>query len=103
MWIPASAVEKAEGFFVDDGAGRVWVAADDPRLAVAGGAEESGPLGKKGKQRFVARLVRAGDVIRVRGVVDNPKAAEPGDVLVLRAGGKKDRLEILFRKRMPRA
>jgi hypothetical protein len=98
-WYPVNAEEKAEGFFLDDGTGRVWVAADDPRRAVTGGAEESGPLGKKGKQRFIARLIRDGDVIRVRGVVNKPKAAEPGEVLVLRAGGKKDRLEILFRKR----
>ena len=102
MWIPVNAAQKAEGFFLDDGTGRVWVAADDPRLAVTGGAEEMGPLGKKGKQRFIARLVRDGDVIRVLGIVDSPKAAEPGNLLVLRAGGKKDHLEILFRKRGPR-
>jgi len=103
MWIPVNAEQKAEGFFIDDGTGRVWVAADDPRIDVSGGAEEMGPLGKRGKQRFIARLIRNGDVIRVRGVVDGPKAAEPGNVLVLRAGGKKDRLEILFRKRAARA
>ena len=103
MWIPVSAEEKAEGFFLDDGTGRVWVAADDPRLEVAGGAEEFGALGKKGKQRYIARLIRGGDVVRVRGIVDRPRGAEPGGVLVLRAGGKKDRLEILFRRRAPRA
>jgi hypothetical protein len=102
-WYPVNAEEKAEGFFLDDGSGRVWVAADDPRIAVSGGAEEMGPLGKKGKQRFIARLIRNGDVVRARGIVDAPKAAEPGDVLVLRAGGKKDRLEILFRKREKKA
>lgn len=98
-WYPVAAEEKAEGFLLDDGTGSVWVAADGPGLAVAGGVEEGGPLGKKGQQRFIARLVRAGDVVRVRGIVDQPKAAEPGEVLVLRAGGKRDRLEILFRKR----
>jgi hypothetical protein len=103
MWIPVNAEEKGEGFFLDDGTGRVWVAADDPRIDVTGGAEEAGPLGKKGKHRFFARLIRGGDVIRVRGVASAPRAAEPGDVLVLRAGGKKDRLEILFRRRAPKA
>jgi hypothetical protein len=102
-WYPVSAEEKAEGFFLEDATGRVWVAADDQRLAVAGGAEEMGPLGKKGTQRYIARLIRTGDVVRVRGLVDKPKAAEPGEVLVVRAGGKKDRLEILFRKRAPRS
>ncbi|MCK9461644.1 MAG: hypothetical protein M0R80_18600 [Proteobacteria bacterium] len=99
MWIPISAEERAVGFFLEDGTGRAWVAADDKRLAAAGGAEEAGTYGKKGTQRFIARLVRAGDVVRVRAIVDAPKGAEPGDVLVLRAGGEKDRLEILFRKR----
>jgi hypothetical protein len=99
MWIPVDAQEKAEGFFLEDATGSCWIAADDRRLAVSGGAEETGPLGKKGTQRFIARLIRKGDVVRVRGVVAKPIAAEPGDLLVLRAGGKKDRLEILFRKR----
>jgi hypothetical protein len=99
MWIPIHADEKAEAFTVEDATGRVWIAADAKSLDVSGAAEELGPYGKKGNQRFIARLIRVGDVVRVRGVVGKPMAAEPGELLVMRPGGKKQRLEILFKKR----
>jgi hypothetical protein len=97
MWVPKNVQQKSEGFFIDDGTGRVWVAANEDGTEVSGGVEEAGMLGKKGKARYIARMIRGGDVVRVRGMVCGPKGAEPGDVQVLRPG-RKGRLEILFRK-----
>jgi hypothetical protein len=99
MWIPINAEEKAEGFFLEDATGKCWIAAESTTVDVSGAAEEMGPMGKKGTQRFIARLIRKGDVVRVRGLVSKAMGAEPGDMPVIRPGGKKDRLEILFRKR----
>ncbi len=99
MWIPINAEERVEAFYVEDATGRVWVAADAKHVDVSGAAEEIGPFGKKANQRFIARLIREGDVVRVRGAVTKAQGSEPGDVLVVRPGGKKERLEILFKKR----
>ena len=97
MWVPKNAQQKSEGFFVDDGTGQVWIAANEEGTEVSGGVEEAGMLGKKGKSRYIARMIRGGDTVRVRGLVCKAKGAEPGDSLVLRPG-KKGKLEILFKK-----
>lgn len=97
MWVPKNLQVNSEGFFVEDESGRVWIDAGNEGAEVSGGVEESGPLGKKGRQRYLARLIRAGDVVRVRGMVGKPKGAEPGDAQVMRPGHK-GRLEILFRR-----
>ena len=97
MWVPQNVRQKCEGFYLEDGTGRVWIAGDGETMDVQGGAEESGPIGKKGKGRYLARMIRVGDVVRVRGIVDNPRGAEPGDVLVMRPT-KKGVLQIVFRQ-----
>ncbi len=95
MWVPVGAQVKCGGFFLDDGTGRVWIAAcEGAELDLVGGAEQSGELGKKGKGRYLARLVGDGALVRVRGEVARPKASEPGDGLVIRPGGKRRVLSI---------
>jgi hypothetical protein len=97
MWVPKNLQIKSEGFYVEDDSGRVWIDAGHEGAEVTGGVEEAGQIGKKGRQRYIARLIREGDVIRARGLVSKPKGAEPGDVLVIRPG-RKGKLEILFRR-----
>jgi hypothetical protein len=97
MWVPKNLQVNSDGFYVEDETGRAWIDAGNEGAEVSGGVEEAGPIGKKGRQRFLARMIRDGDVVRVRGLVAKPKGAEPGDVQVMRPG-RKGRLEILFRK-----
>ena len=97
MWVPKNLQVKSEGFYIEDETGRVWIDAGHEGAEVTGGVEEAGQIGKKGRQRWLARLIRAGEVVRARGLVAKPKGAEPGDVLVIRPG-RKGRLEILFRR-----
>lgn len=97
MWVPKNLQVSSDGFFVEDDTGQVWIDAGAKGAEVSGGVEESGMIGKKGRQRYLARVIRAGDRIRVRGAVARPKGAEPGDNLVLRPD-RKGKLEILFRR-----
>jgi len=97
MWLPKGMERRCDGFFVDDGSGRVWVRGDVGAIALRGGAQESGLMGKKGRQRYTGRLIRSGDVVEVRGVVSRPKGGEPGEALAL-APGRKGRLDIWFRR-----
>ncbi|HUT76944.1 MAG TPA: hypothetical protein VM285_04620 [Polyangia bacterium] len=95
MWVPTGAHNKCGGFFLDDGTGRVWVAAcEGNELDLAGGTGQVGELGKKGTGRYLARIVADGARVRVRGVVSRPKASEPGEGLVIRPGGKRRVLSI---------
>jgi len=97
MWVPKNLQVNSNGFYLEDESGRVWIDAGNEGAEVTGGVEEAGPIGKKGRQRFLARMIRAGDVVRVKGLVAKPRGAEPGDVQVMRPG-RKGRLEVLFRK-----
>ncbi|MDD5306377.1 MAG: hypothetical protein PHU25_03570 [Deltaproteobacteria bacterium] len=96
MWVPKHAEQKITGFFVDDGTGRVWVAAETATADVRGGKTELGVIGKKGNARYVARLVQEGFVVRVKGLADKARAAEPGEI-VLRPGAK-GRIIVLVKK-----
>lgn len=95
MWLPQKAERKCVGFFVDDGSGRVWVRADDESVNASGGTAAAGLVGKKGRQRYSVRMIKDGDLVRVRGRVSTPKGTDPRDTLVL-APGRKGRLDILF-------
>lgn len=96
LWIPQSQERRTTGFFLDDGAGKVWIAADGESYSVSGAKEVSAVFGKQNRSRYVATVIRAGDRVRARGVVSRPKAAEPADGFVLRPDPK-GRLEILVR------
>jgi hypothetical protein len=82
MWVPKHAEQKITGFFVDDGTGRVWVAVDNSTADVRGGRTELGVIGKKGNARYIARIVQEGFVVRVKGLADKARAAEPGGVVL---------------------
>jgi len=97
MWVPKNLQVKSDGFFIEDESGSVWVDAGCEGAEVSGGYEESGPIGKKGRQRYLARVIRVGDVVRVKGAASRSTGAEPGDTLVMRPG-RKGKLEILYRR-----
>lgn len=88
LWIPKGYERRCAGFFVEDATGRVWIAQGHEGLEVNGGAREHGRLGKKGTRRYTAQLLRVGDKVRVRGLVDRPKAAEPTGTKVIRVDAK---------------
>jgi hypothetical protein len=95
MWVPTGAQNKCGGFFLDDGTGRVWIAAcEGAEFDLAGGEERSGELGKKGAGRYSARIVADGARVRVHGAVSRPKGAEPAAGLVIRPGGKRRVLSV---------
>ncbi len=98
MWVPKNMERKCSGFFVSDGKAQVWVTSNVDGLQVSGGKQEAGMIGKKGRQRYQAQFIQAGDTIRVRGLVTKPKGADPHDGFVLRAD-KKGRLGILVRSK----
>ena len=83
-------------FILEDEAGRFWINVDRDQVAVKGGWNEQGMIGRSGRARYSARLIAPGDIVRVRGEVFEPRRA-PVD-RALRAP-KQGVLEILFRKR----
>jgi hypothetical protein len=93
MWIPQQAEEKIVPFSVEDGTGRVRVAAEQGGYRVGGARREVGQAGQKGNRRYVAQIIAVGDVVRVRGVAD---PGEDGSA-VLRATPEQP-LEILLRR-----
>ncbi len=99
MWIPQGVEQRCAGFYIDDGTGRVWIPEKTDGLLVREGVTTRGLEGKKGIRRYVAQLLREGDIIRARGAVDTPRGSEPAVNFSLRAG-KKGRLEILVRRRL---
>ena len=84
MWMPQDSRQGCNGFFVEDGSGKVWVTDNADALELLGGWEHNGMLGKKGTQRYISRSVKPGDVVKIRGKVSKPKGAEPADCMVLR-------------------
>jgi hypothetical protein len=58
MWVPKNVQVSSEGFFLEDESGRVWVDAGADGAEVSGGTEESDVVGKKGRQRYLARVIR---------------------------------------------
>lgn len=97
LWIPKAFERRCAGFFVEDPSGRVWIPEGGEGLEVSGGAQELGRLGAKGKRRYSAQLVRAGDSVRVKGLVSKPMSAEPTEGFVIR-GDAKGRLFVKVRK-----
>lgn len=96
MWVPQSADEQIVPFFVEDSTGRAWIAAERGSIRIAGGRRESGQTGKRATSRYVARVIAAGDVVRIRGQVGESRKGEPkGPVL---RGSREHPLDILFRK-----
>ncbi len=98
MWVPSNQQLKTEGFFVNDGTGVVWVASAQEGIDLRGGTEKTGPIGKKGKARYLCRIVEAGDTVRVRGMAQRPKGAEPAEGLVIRSL-EKGGLQVMFKKK----
>jgi hypothetical protein len=98
LWLPEGFDKKCSGFFIDDGTGRVWVRAEAEAIDVTGGTRVSDTVGRKGKRRYAACMIRSGDVIRLRGTVTRPKRDEPGDGLVI-APNARGRIEVLVRHR----
>jgi hypothetical protein len=98
LWLPDGFDRKCSGFFLEDGTGRVWVRAEAEAIDLTGGTRTSDTVGRKGKRRYTAAMLRTGDLVRLRGTVTKPKKYEPEDVLVI-APDAKGRIEILVRRR----
>ena len=101
MWMPQSARQGCKGFFVEDDSGKIWVPDNGDVLDIRNGWEEGGLMGKKGTQRFVARSIKPGDVIKIRGKVSKSRGAEPGDCMVFRPD-EKGFVTILQTKKAPK-
>jgi len=99
FWQVASQDEELEPFWVEDSGGRVYVRPEPGRVLVRGGRSDRGP-GKRNGTRYVARWIAAGDVVRVRGTVAQPKPGKKGKVRpgLEILGAEADRLVILFRR-----
>ena len=97
MWLPSRTETKFAGFVLDDGAGKVMIAAGSSEVRVSGGRKMRGPFDRSGRQRFEASLFGAGDTVRVCGVVrEARKKGEQKGMLVIGPDGKKG-LEIRVR------
>ncbi|MCP4677999.1 MAG: hypothetical protein GY854_21285 [Deltaproteobacteria bacterium] len=88
MWVPKNLERRCAGFFIEDGESKVWVTNDTDGLEVAGGHQEGGVVGKKGRTRYTAQYIQGGDRVRIKGLVCEPKGADPADGLVLRPNRK---------------
>lgn len=100
MWVPSNQQLRTEGFYLDDGTGKVWICGLEAEngLDLIGGVASSGPMGKKGKARYMCRTISTGDLVRVQGSVGHPKGSEPGETLVVRPGAK-GLMKVMLRKR----
>ena len=101
MWMPQGSRQGCNGFFVEDDTGKVWIGDDADVLEIRNGWADGGLIGKKGTQRFVSRSIKAGDVVKVRGIAARTKGAEPGDCMALRPDPK-GIIAILQKKKAPR-
>jgi hypothetical protein len=95
MWLPVRREVKCTEFFIEDASGRVLVTASKDCIDASGGRSASGMIGKKGNQRYEVRFIRDGDRVKVRGLVSDPRGAEPGDTPVIRPD-EKGIIELLF-------
>ena len=93
LWFPEKLDRKLSGFFVNDGTGEVYVDVPADQILLQGGFTTGGPIDAKGKRRFSARVIREGDVVRLRGAAVEPTAAAPGGMTMIECD-KKGRLEI---------
>ncbi len=98
MWIPVDVKQSNPGFFVEDSTGRVWIEHNDDALDIRKGREEGGRLGKKETSRFIARTIKNGDIIKIKGTIDNSNNKEVKDILVIRPD-KKGLISIILKKR----
>ncbi len=94
LWFPEKLDRKLSGFFVNDGSGEIFVEVPAEQVLLQGGFQTGGTLDKKGRRRFSARVIREGDMVRLRGSAKASTASVPGDVVVIESD-KKGRLEII--------
>jgi hypothetical protein len=94
LWFPEKLERKTGGFFVCDSTGEVYVDCPAENMMIKGGYRTAGFMDKKGRRRFNARLIREGDIVRVRGIVADPSAAGSPDALSL-LPNRKGRMEII--------
>jgi hypothetical protein len=69
MWIPEKAEQGCAEFWIEDDKGKVLVENKPVETELKGGWSETGLIGKKGKHRYTARLIKPGDTVKVTGVV----------------------------------
>jgi len=100
MWTPMAGDEELTPFWLEDAGGRVWVKPGEQAVRVKGGRDERGE-GKRQGTRYVTRYIAPGDVVRVRGVVAQPKPGKKGRVRpgLEIVGTDAEPMIILFRKR----
>ena len=94
LWLPDYFSRKCAGLLVRDDSGLIRIAVDVAPLVLQGAHRHSERLGRNGRRRVIARFVRAGDRVKVRGIVSPPPPGAPTDERSLTAspGG---RIEIL--------
>jgi len=97
LWMPLNAERRCNGFFIDDGDGRVWVEANPDAVIINNGAHEAGEVPKHEFRRFSAWMLKDKSHVIVRGIVSKPGKGEPQDVMVLRADADKS-IEIVICK-----
>jgi len=73
LWLPDYSSRKCAGLRIGDGSGVIRIAVDVAPLVLHGGHRHSERLGRR--RRVVARLLRAGDRVKVRGLIS---PAPPG-------------------------
>jgi hypothetical protein len=98
MWTPVDVTQGCPGFYIEDESGKIWVEHNDNALDLRTGRDEMGQLGKKETSRFTARVIKNGDVVKIRGTATAPKAREPEGSLVLRPDSKGSITIILKKK-----
>lgn len=108
MWTPVAGDEELTPFWLEDASGRVFVnplgrsprAPSEPAVKVSGGRSERGE-GKRRGSRYITRYIAPGDVVRVRGLVAQPKPGKKGRVRpgLEIVGTDAAPMQILFRRR----
>lgn len=96
LWFPEKLERKSLGFFVRDSTGEVFVDCPAENMIVKGGYRTAGLMDKKGRRRFNARLIREGDVVRMRGIVSTPSGGGNPDAPSL-LPNRKGRMEIIVK------
>jgi hypothetical protein len=96
LWLPDYFSRKCAGLLVRDGSGIIRIAVDAEPLVLHGAHRHSERLGRGGRRRVIARFVRAGDRVKVRGMISPAPPGAPGDERWLaRAPGRRIEIVVL--------
>ena len=92
LWFPDNMESKCSEFFVADGRRRIRIRESGERVALKGAHQESGQVRKNKRRRYFASLLKPGDKVIIRGLVNADPAEKEAFLSAPRNGLLKIRI-----------